>query len=145
MKNYIITSATFTGAGNVSAYNTKGERVHIYARQLTNLGLTKEMLGTDKEQGTKPITPDNPLFCIAEMKTFHARKDDKGEPIPFSDGTFSMKRLTATAVFTKKTQLISAHVEENLLEQEIQHETNKVASSRGLTSDSVAQLANASV
>ena len=145
MKNYIITSATCTDNGNVSAYTSKGERIHIYARQLQSLGLTKEELGTDKEKGTKPITVDNPLFCIAEIKTFNARKDDQGNSIPFADGSLTMSRLTALSVFTKKTQLIGAHVEENLLEQEIQHETTKVASSRGLTSDSVAQLANASV
>lgn len=145
MKNYIITSATCTDKGNVSAYTSKGERIHIYARQLASLGLTTEMLGTDKVKGTNPITVDNPLFCIAEHKTFNARKDDQGNSIPFADGSLTMTRLTAMSVFTKKTQLIGAHVEENLLEQEIQHETAKVATSRGLTSDSVAQLANATI
>ena len=145
MKNYIITSATCTANGNVSAYTSKGERIHIYARQLTSLGLTKEQLGTDKEQGTKPITVANPLFCIAEHKTFNARKDDQGNSIPFADGSLTMTRLTALSVFTEKTQLIGAHVEENLLEQEIQHETTKVATSRGLTTSDVSTLANASV
>lgn len=145
MKNYIITSATCTANGNVSAYTPKGERIHIYARQLQSLGLTKEMIGTDTVKGTNPITVDNPLFCIAEHKTFNARKDDQGNSIPFADGSTTMTRLTALSVFTKKTQLIGAHVEENLLEQEIQHETNKVATSRGLTTSDVSTLANASV
>lgn len=145
MKNYIITSALCTDKGNVSAYTSKGERIHIYARQLLSLGLTKEMLGTDKEKGTTPITVANPLFCIAETKTFNARIDEKGNPVAFADGSTTMTRLTALSVFTKKTDLIGAHVEENLLEQEIQHETTKVASSRGLNTSDVSTLANASV
>ena len=145
MKNYIITSATCTDKGNLSAYTSKGERIHIYSRQLTSLGLTNEMIGTDKVKGTNPITVDNPLFCIAEMKTFNARKDDQGNSIPFADGSHTMTRLTALSVFTKKTQLIGAHVEENLLEQEIQHETTKIATSRGLNTSDVSTLANASV
>ena len=94
---------------------------------------------------SKEKAPSYPFFCIAEEKTYNARKDDGGQPIPFEDGTTTMKRLTALSAFKDKSLLINAHAEESLLDREIEHEINKQASTRGLTSDSVAQLANASI
>jgi len=133
MNNYIITSGDFTNAGNFSGYNAKSVRIHFHKRQMDSLGFSKEN------------PPTYPFYCIAETKTFDARKDDKGNPIPYSDGKFTMTRLSALSAFKDKSLLISAHAEESLLDKEIEHEINKIATTRGLTSDSVAQLANASI
>lgn len=133
MNNYIITSGDFTNAGNFSGYNAKGIKIHFHKRQMDSLGFSKEK------------QPTYPFYCIAEVKTYNAKKDDQGNPIPFADGKLTMERLTATSAFMNKSLLISAHAEESLLDREIEHEINKQASTRGLTSDSVAQLANASI
>jgi len=133
MNNYIITSGDFTNAGNFTGYTSKGIRIHFHKRQMDSLSFSKEK------------APSYPFFCIAEEKTYNARKDDGGQPIPFEDGTTTMKRLTALSAFKDKSLLINAHAEESLLDREIEHEINKQASTRGLTSDSVAQLANASI
>ena len=139
MKNYIITSGQLTAQGNLTGYTSKGIRIHVFARQLNALGLTKDSLEKT------PISPSNPLFCIADEKSYNAKKDDQGNPIPFEDGSTTMVRLTALSIFQKKEQLISAHAEESLLDAEITHEINTLATARGLTSDAVAQMANASI
>lgn len=139
MKNYIITSGQLTAQGNLTAYTSKGIRIHVYDRQLNALGLTKETL--DKN----PISAKNPLYCIADVKSYNAKKDDQGNPIPFEDGSLTMSRLTALSIFADKTDLISAHSEDVLLDAEIEHEINSQISAKGLTSDSVAKIANASI
>ena len=139
MKNYIITSGQLTAQGNFTAYTSKGIRIHCHKRQLDSLGLTEEKLKAT------PISASNPLFCIAEDKSYNARKDDQGNPIPFEDGSTTMVRLTALSIFLKKEDLISAHASEALIDAEINHEINSQATALGLTSDNVATLANAAI
>jgi hypothetical protein len=133
MNNYIITSGDFTKQGNFTGYTSKGIRIHFHARQMASLKFSKEN------------PPVYPFYCIAEVKTYNARKDEQGNAIPFEDGKTEMSRLTATSAFLQKDNLINAHVEESLLDREIAHEINKISAEKGFTSTDVATLSHASI
>lgn len=114
--------------GNFTGYNSKGERVHVYGRQLEAIGFKP---GEDVAM---------PLFVIAEDKTF-TRVDDKGKEIEGS----SFNRLTALSVFKTRDEMISAHVEDATLDMSVKQAIRKQASSAGLTEAEVAELINAAL
>lgn len=101
-----INSGNFSKNGNFNGYNTRGERVHIYKRQMDALNI-------------KTDADFKPFFVIAEKKTYGARLDAAGQPIPYADGKLSMTRVTATAVFKTEEDYIKAHVTDATLDAKV--------------------------
>lgn len=85
MKAYIIQSGRFSKAGNFIAFSTKGERIHIYKKDIlrlfTKAGIVYRCQGTYENE---LIT--FPFYCIAEHLTFDN-----------PDGT-TFTRLTASEI-----------------------------------------------
>ena len=129
MNTLVITGGSFTKEKNFSGYTTlSNKRVHIFARQM-------EALGWKTDADVK-----FPLFVTAETTTYAARKDANGKAIPYADGSLSMTRLTACAVFTSKAKLIEAHVLEASIDGEITHAINEAIQQYTMNDASVAQL-----
>lgn len=102
-----IVSGGFTSAGNYTGYTATGKRVHIFARQMASMGVDKD---------TKPAEY-LPFFAMADEKSYGARLDEKGQPI---EGAKAIdNRLTATAIFKAKADLIEAASEDLTLEAEV--------------------------
>lgn len=118
----VINSGNFSGNGNFSAYNTKGERIHIHSRQMAALGY---------KAGD---TVQYPFFVIAENKTYGARLDADGKPIPYADGKLTMTRATATAIFKTKQEYIDAFVLDKTLEAEVAQAVKREMAAVGITS-----------
>ena len=85
MKAYIIESGHFSKAGNFIAYSTKGERIHIYKKQILEqfpqVGIVYRCQGRYEKELIK-----FPFYCMAEHLTFDN-----------TDGT-TFTRLTATEI-----------------------------------------------
>ena len=118
----VINSGNLAPSGNFNGYNTKGERVHIYKRQMDALGIKND---ADFKQ----------FFAIVANKTYGAKLDASGNPIPYADGKLTMTRATATAVFKTKDEYITAHVIDATLDAEVAHAIKKEYSAVGITSE----------
>lgn len=132
----LINSGNFSKNGNFSGYNTRGERVHIYKRQMDALSIT-----VDPE--SKDGKPSNfkPFFVIAQTKTYGARLDAAGQPIPYADGKLTMTRTTATAVFKTEDDYINAHVVDATLDAKVQAAVKKEYTAAGVNVASLEALA----
>jgi hypothetical protein len=118
----VINSGNFSPNGNFNGYNTKGERVHIYKRQMDALGIKVD---ADFKQ----------FFAIVAKKTYGAKLDASGNAIPYADGKLTMTRDTATAVFKTKKEYIDAHVIDATLDAEVAQAIKKEYSAVGITSE----------
>ena len=118
----VINSGNFSGNGNFSGYNTKGERIFVHKRQMDALGI-------------KSNDEFKQFFAIVENKTYGARLDASGNPIPYADGKTTMTRATATAVFKTKEEYITAHVIDATLDAEVAHAIKKEYTAVGITSE----------
>lgn len=127
LKNISITSGNFTENGNFTGYNLLGERVHLYKRQMEQLGWTKN-------EDVK-----FPFFAVATEKEYQ-RVDENGEA---TDETFT--RLTATSVFKDETTLINAHVGNASTEAKIAKAVATAMKAIALTDEQVEALANSAV
>lgn len=69
MKAYIIESGHFSKAGNFIAYSTKGERIHIYKKQIfEEFPDVETIFHCTGQYDASLIT--FPFYCVAEEKTF---------------------------------------------------------------------------
>ena len=128
MKNYVITSGSFTEAGNFSGYNALGERVHFHKRQM-------EALKWVKNEDVK-----YPFFAIGDVKQI-GQLDENNDPKLNADGTPVMiNRLTALSAFATKAELIAAHTDNATLEIEIKSSIAGVAKSSGLNEKAIDAL-----
>jgi hypothetical protein len=118
----VINSGNFSPNGNFNGYNTKGERIHIYKRQMDALGIKVD---ADFKQ----------FFAIVAKKTYGARLDKDGNAIPYADGKLTMTRDTATAVFKTKQEYIDAHVIDATLDAEVAQAIKKEYTAVGITSE----------
>ena len=133
MKNYVITSGSFTTNGNFSGYNALGERVHFHKRQM-------EALKWVKNEDVK-----YPFFAIGAVKQI-GQLDENNEPKTNTDGSAVLvDRLTALSAFATKAELIAAHVDSSTIEIEIKGAIAGVAKSSGLNEKSIEMLLAASV
>lgn len=133
MKNYVITSGSFTEAGNFSGYNALGERVHFHKRQM-------EALKWVKNEDVK-----YPFYAIGAVKQI-GQLDENNDPKLNSDGTpILVDRLTALSAFATKAELVAAHVDNSTLEIEIKGAIATTAKSAGLNEKAVEMLLAASV
>jgi hypothetical protein len=127
LKNISISSGNFTANGNFTGYNLLGERVHIYKRQM-------EQLGWAKDADVK-----FPFYTVATVKEYQ-KVDENGEP---TDETFD--RLTATSVFKDEISLIGAHVANASTDAKINSAIAKAMKDIELTDEQLATLANSNV
>jgi hypothetical protein len=112
---------------NYTAYNAGGDRIHIPARQIEALGLTKDTL---------PKT----LFALTATKTF----DEIDPKTKLATGqTFS--RVQACSIFLTKEELFSAKNDARLLNDECEAAYRKEASALGLSVETVGALENSAI
>lgn len=69
MKAYIIQSGHFSKAGNFIGFSTKGERVHIYKKQIFDEFPDVEIIYNCVGQ-YDPTLITFPFYCLADAKTF---------------------------------------------------------------------------
>lgn len=137
MKQMIILDGAFTSNGNFSGYNSAGERVHIFARQMKKLGWAND-------EDAK-----FPFYCLAEVKMQDvAVKDADGKWVPQKDANGNVEqfeRLTATAVFATEADIIAATNADELLSAKTKAALTKETAAIMLSVETVASLAEASL
>lgn len=138
----LINSGNFSENGNFSGYNVKGDRIHIFARQMKALGIA-----TDED-----FAKAGSIYVRAVEKVYGAKTavgaDGKpvlnadGTPklIPYRDGSFSMKRLTATALFKTEEDYIKAMASDATTDAKVKHRIAQEYAAIGLTPDAVEEL-----
>ena len=126
----LINSGNFSENGNFSGYNVKGDRVHIFARQMKGLGIN-----TDAD-----FAAAGSIYVRAVNKVYGARLDANGNPIPYRDGSLSMSRLTATAVFKTEADYINAMASDATTDAKVKHRIAQEYASIGLTPEAVEEL-----
>lgn len=121
-KNYAIVNGSWTSEGNYSGYNAKGERIHIYKRQMESVGFkVGDSVGN--------------IFAIAKPKDF-SRVDDQGVEIPGSQFT----RLTALNVFKTEKDLAGAHIADAKLNLSVKQALKSMATEGGLSDEEMSEL-----
>jgi len=131
MKNYVINNGTFTANGNFSGYTALGERVHIFGRQMSALGWSKQ-------EDVK-----FPFYAIGTTKEI-GQLDANGKPLMDANGVaLTAQRLTALSAFKTRDEIKQAHADSALLDIEIAQEIRTQASTAGLSEQAVNALANA--
>jgi hypothetical protein len=103
MKAYIIQSGHFSQAGNFMGFSAKGEKIHIYKKDIIRLfpqvGIVYRCLGRyEKELVTLPF------YCLAEDETFDYM-DCNGQKTGHK-----FTRLTAFVISDKEYQIKTAAV-----------------------------------
>jgi hypothetical protein len=132
MEKYTINNGNFTEKG-FSGYTAKGERIHLFDRQLEAIGIKKG----DNLEGKFPF------YVLAEAKSYPPRMDSAGQPIPNADGTFGIKnRLTATSVFKSVEALGQVFIDEKTLDARINRMVNDAVKSFKLDDASINAMAN---
>lgn len=122
MQTVAILSGNFTGANNFSGYNASGKRIHIPARQLESLGITKE----SKIQ--------YPLYATVVEREFDVL-DDSGNPTGEK-----FKREQAGSIFLNKADLINAVNADKVLALEAHADLQAKAKASNLTEDAMNAL-----
>lgn len=130
-KNYVINNGSFTANGNFSGYTALGERVHIFGRQMSALGWSKQ-------EDVK-----FPFYAIGTVKEI-GQLDANGKPLVDANGvTLTASRLTALSTFKTREDIKQAHADSALLDIEIQQEIRTQASTAGLSEQAINALASA--
>ena len=122
MQTVAILSGNWSANGNFSGYNAAGQRIHIPARQMENLGLTRDS------------KIEYPIYTLVVEREFN-ELDEAGNP---TDKTF--KRLQAGSTFKTEEGMISAKNADKVLEIKAQKALVTEATSAGLTEDAVKAL-----
>jgi hypothetical protein len=125
-KNYAIINGSWTKEKNYSGYNSKGERVHIYAEQMKNAGFEFD-------------SKVPPLFVIGATKSY-PKTDDKGNP---TGEEFT--RLTALAVFKTQEEMVNAHMADAKLNVAIKAAVKDLGITAGFGDEEMAELLSASI
>lgn len=127
MKNQVINNGAFTAAGNFSGYTALGNRIHIFARQMSAL----------EWSSVEDIT--FPFYCITK-ETPIKQLDSAGN----ETGVVDM-RETATSIFKTREDINRAHIDSATLDMEIKKNIAEEAAKVGLSKESIDSLLNASV
>jgi hypothetical protein len=122
MQTVTILSGNFTGSGNFSGYNNAGQRFHIPARVMENIGITKE---------SKIAFP---LFALVVEREFDELNVD-GDPTGVK-----FKRLQAGSIFLNKADMITAANADKMLNIETAAALKTQATAAGLTEDAISSL-----
>lgn len=132
VKNVVIVDGQFSNNGNFSGYDSLGtERYHIPARMMTRLGYAK---GANEKI-------EFPLFATVVLKSFAARLDANGQPIPNADGTFGIKdRPTVTSLFTTLEAGVDANVANKSYDLAIKAAVKKAESSFGFEESTLSAI-----
>ena len=112
MKAYIIESGHFSKAGNFVAYSTKGERIHIYKKQIFEefpmAEIVHRCLGVYENAQVK-----FPFYCLADVQTFNN-----------TDGT-TFDRLTAIKISKDENTIKYYSLETKYTQLMMEHERDK--------------------
>lgn len=122
MLTVAILSGNFTGANNFSGYNAQGQRIHVPARQMENLGLNKDS------------KIDFPLYALVVEREFD-ELNENGEPTGVK-----FKRQQAGSIFKTKAEMIAAANADKMLNIETAAALQSSAKAAGLTEDAVSAL-----
>lgn len=128
MKNFTISSLTFSVAGNATARNAFGLSVFVHRNLLGALALDK---GSELTY---------PMFAVIDTVTINPY-DEAGKPQLNADGTLvSVDRLQAMSLFLNKADIIQAHVDNAGLDLQITSAISAEATSLGLTEATINAL-----
>lgn len=122
MKTTTFTSGNFSANGNLSGYNSLGERFFVHKRIMDSLGIDASNLTF-------------PLFALVDEKEINP-KDEDGNIL--SDVT--VKRAQALSVFKTMQELIDAKNADFKLDVAIQQDRAVYAKDLGLTDSAVNAL-----
>jgi chromosome segregation ATPase len=134
MKAYIIESGHFSKAGNFVAYSTKGERIHIYKKQIFEefpmAEIVHRCLGIYENAQVK-----FPFYCLAGVQIFNSTEGttfDRLTAIKISKDESTIKYYSLE---TKYTQLMMEHErDKTYYEEQLKYYTFE-ASDRGRRHD----------
>lgn len=104
-----ITEGRWSSEGNFLGKSSDGDIVHIYKKQLENMGFRNTI--SDNEKFTNRV--ELPLYILAYNKEFINRNNQ------------NVVRLTAASVWKSYKELIEALLNENTLDAEIENEIEK--------------------
>lgn len=123
MKPCLIVNGSFTKAGNFTARTSTGEQIHVSARQMESIGMTKQ------EDVKFPIFG----FSDIMMRNFNdANGNLKEEKEP---------RLETLSIFKTEAERTSAFVLENTQAITLKKAIKDAYSTAGLTEEDIAKLA----
>jgi len=117
-----IRSGNFTDSDNFSGYPASGDRVHIPARQLENLGITKDS------------KIDFPFYALVKVREFDTIDAD-GNPTGVK-----FKRLQAGSIFKTKAEMLEAYNEDALMDLEAKAQLKAQAKAMDLDEDAISTL-----
>lgn len=130
MKNFTISSLTFSAAGNATAYNAFGVKAFVHKKLLAAAGID-----ADSE-----IT--YPLFAIIDTVSINPF-DAEGKPTVDAAGQLVfVDRVQAMSIFLTKAEIITAHTDNASLDLQITAAINAEATSLGVTSEMLQALAS---
>ena len=121
MKKVVLVSGNFTENGNITGYTSKGERVHVPAKQAENAGITKDNLKW-------------PMYAFAGERTFDVLGEDEK---PTGE---KFTRLQTGSIYAERQSLINVAVEDATLDMEVAQAVTSTASAKGLSEKQVAAL-----
>lgn len=127
MQTVTIIDGNFTGKGNFSGYNAAGQRIHVPARQMENLGLT------DRKQ------IEFPLYALVVEREF-ASVD--GNNIPTGE---KFKRVQAGSIFLTEEEMMTAANADDLLRLKTKANLAAQAKSVGLTESAINSLLSVAI
>ena len=122
MQTVAILSGNFTGSGNFSGYNAAGQRIHVPARTMESIGLTKDSKITF------------PLYTLVVEREFD-ELNENGEPTGVK-----FKRQQAGSIFLNKADMINAANADKMLNIETAAALKTQATAAGLTEDAISSL-----
>lgn len=104
-----VISGKWSAAGNFSGKCLEGDVIHIYKKQMENLGYQSEISDTNKFTDKVKL----PLYVLAYNKEFINRNDE------------NVVRLTALSIWTSYKDLIEALLSDDNLDAEIENDIEK--------------------
>jgi hypothetical protein len=122
MQTVAILSGSFTDNGNFSGYNAAGQRVHVPARTMESIQLTKD---------SKIAFPLYALVVEREFDVVDADNEPTGK---------TFKRQQAGSIFLNKADMIAAANADKMLTIETAAALKTQATAAGLTEDAISGL-----
>ena len=115
-----IVSGSFSEKGNFSGYSTTGERIHLSAQQMENLGYKKDAVVAF------------PFFVIAVERSFN-KLDENSNPVVVDGVEQTFTRVQAGSAFKTKEEMIGAFNSDKVFDIEATAQLKAIATDAGLT------------
>lgn len=135
MKKAVITSGSFTEAGNFSGYSeqVEGGRLFIHSKQM-------EVLGYNKDSKI-----EFPLYATVTTKEITPWDEDNKPMVDANGNAIVVSRTQAGSVFKTKQEFVQALAEPQLIDLEVAKLVKDASKSAGLTEKEMESLIASSV